>query len=200
MSLSSQTLATYGSRPPGQGQGWSHSETIGRHASQRDKEDKSHLHCTHCGMKKHAKEICFKIVGYPEWWEDSKPKNRKADTAVGIPQTTGSSSGDSGREEETKLQVVHGRVAVTHGGEKRKDDTSPGKSDQWIFYCGATNMMTHNPRDFDSLSTPVKTHIEIASGELVTIQGGGSIVFSEKLKLKNCLYIPALSSKLLFVS
>jgi len=33
--------------------------------------------------------------------------------------------------------------------------------------------MTHDPHDFDSLSTLVKTHIETASGELVAVQGGG---------------------------
>ena len=32
------------------------------------------------------------------------------------------------------------------------------------------------------------------------VQGGGSLVFSKKLKLKNCVYVPTLSSKLLFVS
>jgi len=110
-------------------------------------------------------------VGYPEWWEDSKPKSRKA--AI---------------------------VAVTQGGGKRKEDTSPRKSDQWLFYCGATDTMTHDPHDFDSLSTPIKTHIETVNRELVAVQRGGSIVFIEKLKLKNCLYVPALSSKLLFVS
>jgi len=52
-------------KPPEQGQGWSHPETAGRRPSQQDKEDKSHIHCTHCGMKKHTKETCFKIVGYP---------------------------------------------------------------------------------------------------------------------------------------
>ena len=153
------------------GQGWSRSETVRWHPSQRHKEDKSHIHCTHCGMKKHTKETCFKIVGYLEWWKDSKPKNRKVATIV-----------------------------VTHGGEKREKDTSSRKSDQWIFYCGATDTMTHDPHDFDSLSTYVKTHIETASGELIAVQGGGSIVFSEKLKLKNYLYVPALSSKLLSVS
>jgi len=88
-------------------QGWSPSETVGRCPSQRHKEDKSHLHCTHCEMKKHTKETCFKIVGYLKWWVDSKPKNRKVAT-----------------------------VAVTHGGGNRDEDTSPGKSDQWIFYYG----------------------------------------------------------------
>jgi len=46
-------------------------------------------------MKKHTKETCLKIVGYPEWWENYKLKNRMAATVVGIPQTTSSSSGDT---------------------------------------------------------------------------------------------------------
>ena len=81
-------------------------------------------------------------MGSPEWWEDSKQKIRKAATAVGIPQTTSSNDGDTKREEEAKSQVVHGRVAVTHGGKKREEDTSPGKSEQWIFDYGTTNTMT----------------------------------------------------------
>jgi len=60
--------------------------------------------------------------------------------------------------------------------------------------------MTHDPHDFNNLSTPVKTHIETAIGELVAVQGEGSIVYSKKLKLENCLYVPALSSKLLSIS
>jgi len=49
---------------------------------------------------------------------------------VGIPQTTKNCNGDTKREEEEKLQVVHGRAAITHGGKRREEDTSPGKSDQ----------------------------------------------------------------------
>jgi len=81
-------------------------------------------------MKKHTKETCFKIVGYPEWWKDFKQKNRKVATIVRIPQTTSNYNGDTRREEEAKLQVVHGRVAVSHGGKRREEDTSPGRSDQ----------------------------------------------------------------------
>ena len=60
--------------------------------------------------------------------------------------------------------------------------------------------MTHDPHDFNNLSTLVKTHIETTSGELVAVQGEGSIIFSKQLKLENCLYVPALSSKLLSIS
>jgi len=138
--------------------------------------------------------------GLSEWWEDLKKKNRKAATIVGIPQTTSNCNGDTRREEEAKPQVVHGRAAVTHGGKRRKEDTSLGKFDQWIFDCGATDTMTHDPHDFNNLSTPIKTHIETASGELVAIQREGSIIFSKELKLENCLCVPTLSSKLLSIS
>ena len=41
------------------------------------KEDKSHLKCTNCGMAKHTKEQCFRLVGYPDWWTDGHKKNTK---------------------------------------------------------------------------------------------------------------------------
>ena len=106
---------------------------------------------------------------------------------MGIPQTTSNCNGDTRREEEPKPQVVHGRAAVTHGGKRREEDTSPGKSDQWIFDCGATDTMTHDPHDLNNLSTHVKTHIETASGELVAVQGEGSIIKRIKIrKLSLC--------------
>ena len=57
-------------------------------------------------------------MGYPEWWEDFKQKNRKIVTVVGIPQTTSNYNGDTRREEEAKPQVIYGRAAVTHEGKR----------------------------------------------------------------------------------
>ncbi|KAJ0613749.1 hypothetical protein HanRHA438_Chr02g0050231 [Helianthus annuus] len=57
--------------------------------------DKSRLRCDHCGMAKHTKEQCFKLVGYPEWWVDGHKKG-KAAAAVGNQGTT--SSGGSSDE------------------------------------------------------------------------------------------------------
>ncbi|XP_047308344.1 uncharacterized protein LOC124911854 [Impatiens glandulifera] len=31
--------------------------------------------CNHCRMRGHIKEQCFRILGYPEWWENSKIRN-----------------------------------------------------------------------------------------------------------------------------
>ncbi|GAA0153448.1 hypothetical protein LIER_11684 [Lithospermum erythrorhizon] len=38
----------------------------------RKKEDKSHLKCTNCGKVGHVKTGCFRIVRFPEWWENPK--------------------------------------------------------------------------------------------------------------------------------
>nr|GEY12892.1 hypothetical protein [Tanacetum cinerariifolium] len=34
------------------------------------RDDKSHLKCEECGMNRHTKDQCFKIIGYPDWWTD----------------------------------------------------------------------------------------------------------------------------------
>jgi len=60
--------------------------------------------------------------------------------------------------------------------------------------------MTHDPHDFDSLSTLVKIHIETANGELVTVQGGGSIIFSKKFKIKKLSLCSCTIIKITFVS
>ena len=47
-------------------------------SSRRDMEDKTHLKCSYCGGSRHTKEGCFKLIGYPEWWEEHR--QRKAAT------------------------------------------------------------------------------------------------------------------------
>ncbi|KAJ0810676.1 putative RNA-directed DNA polymerase [Helianthus annuus] len=50
------------------------------------KENKNVAHCDHCGRDGHTRDGCFKIVGYPEWWnvknkrEKAKPKAACAET------------------------------------------------------------------------------------------------------------------------
>ncbi|KAJ0565548.1 hypothetical protein HanIR_Chr06g0263791 [Helianthus annuus] len=67
----------------------------------KPKVDKSKLKCTHCDMKGHTREQCFKIVGYPEWWNDGHKKKMvetddgKGAAAVGSSKATNSGSGNS---------------------------------------------------------------------------------------------------------
>lgn len=33
--------------------------------------------CTHCGNMKHTCETCFKLHGYPEWWNDFQARKKR---------------------------------------------------------------------------------------------------------------------------
>ncbi|XP_071715107.1 uncharacterized protein [Rutidosis leptorrhynchoides] len=47
--------------------------------------DKDNLECTKCGMKRHTREQCFKVIGYPDWWAD---KHRKGKASMVTTATT----------------------------------------------------------------------------------------------------------------
>ena len=32
------------------------------------------MKCRHCGGSRHTKDSCFKLIGYPEWWDDLQRK------------------------------------------------------------------------------------------------------------------------------
>ncbi|XP_042027341.1 uncharacterized protein LOC121774557 [Salvia splendens] len=42
--------------------------------NKKTEEEKLRLTCTHCGKKKHTRDTCFELHGYPEWWEEWKSK------------------------------------------------------------------------------------------------------------------------------
>nr|GEV06246.1 hypothetical protein [Tanacetum cinerariifolium] len=57
------------------------------------RDDKSHLKCEECGISRHTKEQCFRIVGYPDWWTDGNKKGTKsAETEKEKVPTTNTSS------------------------------------------------------------------------------------------------------------
>lgn len=79
-----------------------------------DKEDKPNLKCSHCGKKKHMKETCFLLVGYPDWWNSRSPTTGEAREAIGkeaaameTPKDT-SSSTQQRPEEGTSLLYLSG--------------------------------------------------------------------------------------------
>ena len=40
----------------------------------RGEEDKSKLVCSYCQWKRHIKDSCFELIGYPDWWEEKHGK------------------------------------------------------------------------------------------------------------------------------
>ncbi|RVW38243.1 putative caffeoyl-CoA O-methyltransferase [Vitis vinifera] len=103
--------------------------------------------CTHCDNTKHTRDTCFKLHGYPDWWNDLQARKKweiiandnhtrravvvTCDASLSlIPQAE--SSHDSG----TSSKAFH---ISTH-----KDD------EDWILDSGATDHMTFDSKDFSN--------------------------------------------------
>ncbi|KAH6764228.1 hypothetical protein C2S51_015477 [Perilla frutescens var. frutescens] len=186
----------------------------GSGASYREKIDKSKLKCTHCGMNKHTKENYFRLVGYPEWWEDNhkplKDNRGKASIAVGNSVAIGTTTDGDGD------MAMAARVSgIRRGIENEREQTAAVfnfegtgsgqtrylyKNLSWIFDCGATDTRTYEASDICELSKPTKTHVQTTSREITPVMGAGTVVISPTLRISNCLYVPALSHKLLSIS
>lgn len=78
--------------------------------------DKSRLKCEHCGMTKHTKEQCFKLVGYPEWWADGHKKGRDGKAAVAVGNQGTTSSGDSSDDHSKPAGNQESTKKGNHGG------------------------------------------------------------------------------------
>ncbi|CAH9073666.1 unnamed protein product [Cuscuta europaea] len=70
----------------------------------------------------------------------------------------------------------------------------------WIFDCGATDTLSYDYSDFSETTKPTKTHTQVANREKLDVKTGGTIKISPNIKLRNCLYVPSLSHKLLSIS
>lgn len=76
----------------------------GRSVTDRNhiRHDKSTLFYSHCRRSRHEKATCFKIHGYPNWWED---RNRSRVVGTGRGVATGASG-------STSSLPSHGRGGV----------------------------------------------------------------------------------------
>ncbi|XP_057546216.1 uncharacterized protein LOC130825160 [Amaranthus tricolor] len=94
----------------------------------RDKEDKTHLKCSYCGGSRHTKDGCFKLKGYPEWWEEHR--QRRAATKAQLNQTGGKAHSVTGLPPITSTP--------THCTETREGNNGvegcPDREDYWSWY------------------------------------------------------------------
>nr|GEY95351.1 hypothetical protein [Tanacetum cinerariifolium] len=95
------------------------------------RDDKSHLKCEECGMNRHTKDQCFKIIGYPDWWTDghktASNKGAKKDTPSTSPiaNTRYSTKNSNDRRSEGGFGGV--AAAVGEEGEESFSDIRTGR-------------------------------------------------------------------------
>lgn len=75
-----------------------------------------------------------------------------------------------------------------------------GLEGKWILDCGVSDTISYDNRNFLTSHTPLKTIIETANGECISVKGDETIDISPNIRLNNCVFVPNLSRKLLSIS
>ena len=107
--------------------------------------DKSKLRCSHCEISKHTRETCFKLIGFPDWWEDGhklgKSSNLKAAIVVGNQKAA--SSGDDDQEKGVVGENEGNRGFAAIGF--RRDDGANESDERGKGGFGKRNCKTDPP-------------------------------------------------------
>ncbi|GJR63477.1 putative RNA-directed DNA polymerase [Tanacetum coccineum] len=152
-------------------------------------------------MSRHTTNKCFELIGYPDWWNDGHKKGNKNQ---GLER--GKASAANTGTDQKKSTGLGGMAATTVNEEDGSFSISTtqnyniNQKQSWIFDCGAIDTMTYDLSDFATSTKPTKSYIHTANGEKMNVRNGGTIEISPTIKLSNCLYVPALSHKLLSIS
>ncbi|GJT04421.1 putative RNA-directed DNA polymerase [Tanacetum coccineum] len=152
-------------------------------------------------MSRHTTDECFELIGYPGWWNDGHKKGNKN---LGLERGKASAANTgTDRRNSTGLEGMATTTVNEEDGSFSMITTQNYNINQkqsLIFDCGATYIMTYDLSDFVTSTTPTKSYIHTANEEKMNVRNGGTIEISSTLKLSNCLYVPALSHKLLSIS
>lgn len=160
----------------------------------------------HCGKSKHTRETCFKLNGYPDWWDEFKARKQRDGTLNG---TSGRAALAHAEPHLSLISHAESSISPTIDGSapfhssgnsgyalfNSTQDTSNG----WILDSGATDHMTNDPTDLISTTHPQRANIANANGVTYPVTGAGTVSLSKSLLLSNTLLVPSLSSKLLSV-
>ncbi|KAG8379319.1 hypothetical protein BUALT_Bualt07G0076000 [Buddleja alternifolia] len=154
--------------------------------------------CSHCGGIKHTKDTCYKLHGYPDWWQELKAK-KKRDVGRAACTNSGRSSFSHVAEKiEPQLSIIPQEGSETVMANNSSTLTDSGNHG-WIIDSGATDYMTFDPRDFIETTQPKRTCIANANGVKFPVTRAGRVTLSPSLSLQNTILVPSLSNRLLSV-
>jgi len=107
--------------------------------------------CSVCGLTGHSKKSCYEVVGYPDWWKDSR--NRRMN------QTK---DGDD--------KQASGLLTTTGTSGKALNSVSV-MNNTWVIDSGATDHMTSESRQVIPLASSSQTFVSTANGAPIPVVG-----------------------------
>ena len=178
--------------------------------------------CTACGRTGHEASSFFRVVGYPEWWEDhGRGKPNAHNTA---PTQSGRGRGQPMRANSS--QIVAANSASTSSNQPLTDAdrqgvsgltdeqwktiqrmfSAPASTDRlsgktsnvsWIIDTGATHHMTGHADLLHDVHTVAPVSVQLPAGKNVLSSQRGTIYLAPNLCLKNVYLVPGFHMNLL---
>jgi hypothetical protein len=135
--------------------------------------------CHHCGRKGHIRPFCFKLHGYPKWYQQGESEQPK-------PKAPQTKKEWKPKSEEASL-IAHTSLRVS----SRED---------WYFDSGCSRHMTGVDKflvDVKSYATSFVTFGDGAKGEIIGI---GNLINNGLPRLNNVLLVRGLNANLISIS
>ncbi|KAL6319103.1 hypothetical protein AAG906_001576 [Vitis piasezkii] len=121
------------------------------------------MKCTHCGNSKHTRDTCFKLHGYPDWWNDFQARKKRE---------TFANDDHIGRAVVVTCDPSLSLIPQTLHISTHNND------DDWILDSGATYHMTFYSNDFSNATQPRRSCVTNANGVTYPITGAGTVTLS----------------------
>ncbi|CAL8133386.1 unnamed protein product [Prunus armeniaca] len=172
--------------------------------------------CTHCNNTNHFVTDCFKLHGYPKWWDEVKERNKAKAAAERYAQGKVAlcvGSPDLYVPQASPMPYVSSIVppgfaalligdSVTSSNTLGSDFaaiTGLGIGFGWSMDSGASNHMTFDPKNLKTRTTSSRTSMANANGQPYPVTGTSTVDLSPNLTLEHILLLPSLSQNLLSV-
>ncbi|KAL5765958.1 hypothetical protein ACOSP7_016575 [Xanthoceras sorbifolium] len=140
--------------------------------------------CTHCGNTRHNRETCFKLHGYPYWWNEFQTRKKR--------EGTGSNEG-TGRAAMVNVEPHLSLISKAESPNNSMPLNDQGNCGQvllsfnhcddgvWIIDSGATDHMTFDPTDFSQITPPRRNCIANANGVTYPVIGVGTDILTKEI-------------------
>ncbi|KAL0284816.1 UNVERIFIED_CONTAM: hypothetical protein Sangu_2806900 [Sesamum angustifolium] len=180
----------------------------------KNKVDKRSLFCGHCKKTGHAKDNCFKLHGYPDWYKDLLDQKMRHSTNVhmvetngnDVPNTSEAPAQDGSISEMIRLELIRTlkglhstnteNVHMTEFQDFAGIISVPSKScasyyGSWIIDSGATNHVCADRHAFHTLqSLYCPSSINLPDGSKRLVTKVGDIRIASNVQLKHVLFVP----------
>jgi hypothetical protein len=178
--------------------------------------------CRHCNRGGHDPNNCFEVIGYPEWWgdrqrgplkgsrrgksEQSNNRNHRDAAKAHVAQAKGSMKEITAEVPGVDIGLTSDQLqtlaSLLNNVKLGSIEKLNGKCSllPWIVDTGASHHMTGQLECLTNIHNIFECSIGLPNGEETVATKEGTVVFNERLQLKNVLYVPSLQCNLVSVS